>query len=128
MDLPLAESRLREFEASLLAHIRSEEELLPVYARAGRIAGGSPEMFTGEHKRMLEFIARFYRRLEKMATSPADMKRRVIGLLDEEAMFKLLAEHHDSREQTILYPALDNVTTEEEKRNLLARCLQSAEP
>jgi hypothetical protein len=43
-------------------------------------------------------------------------------------MFKLLAEHHDSREQTILYPALDNVTTEEEKRNLLARCLQSAEP
>lgn len=129
MDLSLAASRLREFETSLLAHMKSEEKLLlPVYARAGRIAGGSREMFTGEHKKLLEFISRFYRRLEEMTDSPADMKRRVIELLDDEARFKLLMEHHDSREQSILYPTLDNITTAEEKRDLLARCLESAEP
>ncbi|MEW6208852.1 MAG: hemerythrin domain-containing protein [Acidobacteriota bacterium] len=127
MDLPLASSRLREFETALLAHMRNEEELLlPVYARAGRIAGGSREMFTGEHKKMVEFISRFHRRLEEMSDSPADVKRRILGLLFDEAMFRMLMEHHDSREQNILYPMLDKVTTEEEKRDLLARCLESA--
>jgi len=31
-------------------------------------------------------------------------------------------QHHDSREQNILYPTLDKMTTAEERRILLRRC------
>jgi hemerythrin-like domain-containing protein len=125
-DVLLATNRLREFEAALLSHIKSEEVwLLPVYARAGRIAGGSEELFTGEHKKMRQFISRFYERLEEMKYA-ADLKRPVLRLLDDEAMFKLLVEHHDAREENILYPTLDRVTSEQEKQELLARCFLGA--
>jgi hemerythrin superfamily protein len=39
-------------------------------------------------------------------------------------MFKHLVEHHDLREQNILYPTLDRLTTEAERRDLLGRCLE----
>jgi hypothetical protein len=43
----------------------------------------------------------------------------VIKLFDEEATFKHVVEHHDLREQNILYPTLDRVTTEVERQELL---------
>src|SRR5206468_7867779 len=49
LDLDLAAERLRIYERELRAHMRVEEDLLmPVYERAGRIAGGPQEFFIGE--------------------------------------------------------------------------------
>jgi hypothetical protein len=60
LDVELALARLKQFERQLRAHMRVEEDLLlPVYVRAGRIQGGPVEFYTGEHKRMLEFLVRF---------------------------------------------------------------------
>src|SRR5512143_35993 len=71
LDVDLALARLREFERELRAHMRVEEELLlPVYARAGRIKGGPIEFYTGEHKKMLEFLARFSEKLEQLENKP----------------------------------------------------------
>jgi hypothetical protein len=42
------------------------------------------------------------------------------------AVFKQLMQHHDMREQSILYPTLDKVTSEEERRVLLIRCQDEA--
>jgi hemerythrin-like domain-containing protein len=120
LDLPLALERLDEYERELRPHMRYEEEvLLPVYARAGRIEGGPEVFFTGEHKRMLEFLARFREKLECLKGGRLDLKRGIIALFDHQAMFKHLVEHHDLRERNILYPALDKVTDQSERRKLL---------
>jgi hemerythrin-like domain-containing protein len=120
LDVRLALERLDGFERKLRPHMRYEEEvLLPVYERAGRIEGGPVVFFTGEHKRMLEFLARFREKLEGLLHDPRDLKREVISLFDQQAMFKHLSEHHDQRERNILYPTLDRVTDEAERRQLL---------
>lgn len=123
LDMALAQSRLRQFEIELQAHMRVEEELLlPVYSRAGRIPGGPIEFFTGEHKRMLEFLARFDEKVTQLQNKPADLHRKIIELFDVEATFKHLMQHHDLREQNILYPTLDRITSETEREELLSHC------
>src|SRR5215475_10866900 len=88
LDLDSAAERLRIYGRELRAHMRAEEDLLmPVYERAGKIAGGPPEFFTGEHRRMLEFLARIAAALRKLKEESGDPTRRVIRLFDEEAMF-----------------------------------------
>ena len=127
LDLELALATLKEFERELRAHMRVEEDLLlPVYARAGRIQGGPVEFYTGEHKRMLEFLARFSEQLQALRLTYADLKRGIIGLFDQEAVFKQLMQHHDMRERNLLYPTLDKVTSETERRELLAQCHKMA--
>ena len=123
LDLESAAERLRVYERELRAHMRVEEDLLmPVYERAGKIAGGPPEFFIGEHRRMLEFLARFAATLDELKGESGDLARRVIRLFDEEATFKSLCEHHDMRERNIFFPALDRVTDEAERRELIGRC------
>jgi hemerythrin-like domain-containing protein len=123
LDLELAAGRLRIYDRELRAHMRVEEDLLmPVYERAGKIAGGPPEFFIGEHRRMLEFLDRFAAALEELKEESGDPARRVIRLFDEEAMFKSLCDHHDMRERNIFFPALDRVTEEAERRELIGRC------
>jgi len=123
LDLELAAERLRIYERELRAHMQAEEELLmPVYERAGKIAGGPPEFFIGEHRRMLEFLARFAATLGELKEESGDPARRVIRLFDEEAMFKSLCDHHDMREGAIFFPALDRVTDEAERKELIGQC------
>jgi hemerythrin-like domain-containing protein len=127
LDVELAQASLKQFELDLRAHMRIEEDLLlPIYARAGRIKGGPPEFYTGEHKKMLEFLARFNKQLEALGEAPADLKRGIIDLFDQEAVFKQLMQHHDMREQNLLYPTLDKVTSEAEREALLAQCRTTA--
>jgi hemerythrin-like domain-containing protein len=120
LDIDGATALLQEFEKGLRAHIRAEEELLlPVYRRAGPIPGGAPELFTTEHRKMLEYVEGFKETLRQLQNSSPTLKREIIALLDDQAQFKHLVEHHDLREHNILYPALDRVTDEGERRELL---------
>jgi hemerythrin-like domain-containing protein len=124
LDIESAAERLRIYERELRAHMQVEEDLLmPVYERAGKIAGGPPEFFVGEHRRMLEYLARFAATLDELKEDGGDPARRVIRLFDVEAMFKSLCEHHDMREGAIFFPALDRVTNEDERRELIGRCI-----
>jgi hemerythrin-like domain-containing protein len=123
LDLELAAERLLVYERELRAHMRAEEDLLmPVYERAGKIAGGPPQFFIGEHRRMLEFLARFAATLDELKKKGGDPARGVIRLFDEEATFKSLCDHHDMRERNIFFPALDRVTDEAERQELISRC------
>jgi hemerythrin-like domain-containing protein len=123
-DLPGAREQLRDFDESLRRHIRAEEDvLLPLYARAGSIPGGPPVLFTGEHRKMEQFLERFRRMLDWVEENPGDAVRGILRTFDEQATFKHLMSHHDQREANILYPALDRLTAEEERGTLLARCL-----
>ena len=123
LDLARAQERLEKFERKLLHHIWEEEELLlPIYDRAGEIPGGPPILFTGEHKRMKELLADFKQALASLARRPENLKRGVLWVLDRQATFKNLMEHHNLRETNIFYPALDRVTSETERREILSRC------
>ncbi|QSQ19924.1 hemerythrin domain-containing protein [Pyxidicoccus parkwayensis] len=129
LDVALAAERLDAYEAALRRHLEAEEALLlPVFARAGRIRGASPELFTGEHQRLLEFLARFRAALRALDSKAPDFKRAVLRLLDAETTFKHLSHHHELREETHFFPALDSVTDETERRELLAAFTASVAP
>src|SRR5687767_1764932 len=60
LEIDRARALLEQFESGLRDHVRAEEELLlPVYRRAGPIPGGAVELFTSEHRKMLEFVEQF---------------------------------------------------------------------
>jgi hypothetical protein len=68
---------------------------------------------------MLELVNRCRERLERLEGQGGDLSREILHLLDQETMFKHLAEHHDLRERNILYPTLDRVADAEERREFL---------
>jgi hemerythrin-like domain-containing protein len=125
-EIDRAIDELKIYERTLLIHMQDEEELLlPIYtARTDKIPGGSLELFIAEHKKMKKFLAEFSETLPQMrAKDPSELRRSIIALLDRQFMYKHLSEHHDLRERNVLYPWLDRVTSEEERRALLAKCL-----
>jgi hemerythrin-like domain-containing protein len=125
-EIDRAIDELKTHERKLLMHMQDEEELLlPIYtARTEKIPGGSLELFTAEHKKMQKFLAEFREALPQMrAKDPSDLRRSIIALLDRQFMYKHLSEHHDLRERNVLYPWLDRITSEEERRALLMKCL-----
>lgn len=121
-----AVERLAVYRRELAAHIDVEEVLLmPIYKRAGVIAGGPPEFFIGEHERMMRFLDRFEIVLDKLRFEQADLIRKTIDLLDQEAAYKSLLEHHESRERNLFFPALERVTSDEERDELVEMCMRA---
>ena len=125
-DLKTAADKLADYEEALLEHIRVEDELLiPLYSeRAEPVRGSAPEFYYGEHRKLLEFIDLFKRKIPLLAEGE-ERERRLIKLLDAEATFKHLLEHHHEREEKFLFPALDRAVPEEERAQLLAEVTRS---
>lgn len=125
LDLPAASTCLNHYESNLKLHIDDEEgALIPLYdARTQNVPGGAVELFTGEHTKLTGFIAEFHGTLATLNGKPErELKRDIIKLFDREAICKGLAEHHHAREQNILFPWLDKITSENERNTLLAGC------
>lgn len=125
LDTELARACLEDYERELLAHMHDEEELLlPICGtRAEAPVGGSVELFLNEHRKMREYLILFKEEIPKLQAA-ADLESAVIWLLDSQTTFKPLHVHHDTRERKMLYPLLDDVTTEPERRALFAQlCL-----
>lgn len=122
VDLNRAESLLNDYEAELLAHIRDEEELmLPLYrSRVTPPVGGAVEIFAGEHKKLRQLLKLFKEEIVKIRATE-DRERGALFLIDSQVLFKKLLVHHDTREKKILYPLLDEVTTEAERQELFAK-------
>lgn len=123
-DLPLALELLEKVDEGQREHIRVEEEiLLPIYERAGHIPGGNPEFYINEHRKMTSILDGFKETLPRLIRRrPGERRRELIGLFDQGYWFKRLHEHHDQRERNILYPVLDGVTSEEERKEILKKC------
>jgi hemerythrin-like domain-containing protein len=121
LDLKSALSALELFECELVAHMHDEEEfMIPLYdERADAPVGGTAAIFLGEHEKMRQYLALFKEQMPRLATAD-DLEREVLWLLDSQHLFKRLLVHHDTREKKMLYPLLDEVTTEEEKETLFA--------
>jgi hemerythrin-like domain-containing protein len=124
LDLPMALRFLEDHAALLRLHIREEETvLIPVYARrAGDLPGGSVNQFLSEHRHLERTLEELRNDVALLRLDQDDLRRRVIAILDRESMYKHLLDHHDRRERNILYPALDRITSGEERNRLLAGC------
>jgi regulator of cell morphogenesis and NO signaling len=122
LDTELAQACLEDYERALLAHMQDEEELLlPIYGARARIPlGGSVEIFRNEHRKMREYLLLFKQEMPKLRGA-CDLEGAVIWLLDSQTTFKRLHVHHDTRERKMLYPLLDEVTTEQERAVLFAQ-------
>jgi len=115
---------LQKYEYLLNQHINAEEQmLLPAYAPYEK-EGGEVILYTGEHKRIKEFVHRFYEWLYAIKqASESEQDKLLLKLLDHQALYKGLIEHHHRREEIYLFPTLDEVLTEHQKSKLLASFL-----
>lgn len=113
---------LERYEKALLKHIEDENEhLLPIYATRGTIVkGGAVQMFLDEHEKLQNHIQLFKNEIANLNTDE-NPERKLLWLLEREAFYKKLCDHHDIRETNFLYPELDRITTEAEKIELLNR-------
>jgi len=118
----IALERLCAYESALLAHMRDEEELLlPLYAgRATPGRGGRPDFFLLEHDKMRRLLAHIREQLPRLYELP-EPSRALLKLLDQETTYKHLVGHHDERKERHLYPALEQVTTQVERDDILSR-------
>ena len=121
LDLDCAATALEDYAAELLAHIRDEEALMiPLYRERVEVpVGGAVEIFLGEHEKLKRFLDLFAEEIEKIRRMD-DIERGVLFLIDSQHLFKRLLVHHDNRERKMLYPLLDEVTSEEERACLFA--------
>jgi hemerythrin-like domain-containing protein len=115
-DLDVAIRSIEMFKTELDRHIDFEEQrLLPVYTdKGGETAGGTLELFQAEHRKLGEGIRNLETKSEALRTS-TDLVGSILALLDEEALFKGLLHHHALREQNLLFPRLDERTTDQER-------------
>jgi iron-sulfur cluster repair protein YtfE (RIC family) len=121
-DFALALEKLERYESVLLAHMADEEDvLLPLYAERAVIGkGGAVKLFLDEHEKMRNFVRLFAEATASLQTDP-EPEPTLLQLLDRESFYKRLNTHHDIRETDILYPALDVITSVEERAEIYKR-------
>jgi len=121
LDLVAANAALEAYTLELFTHMRDEEDLMiPLYReRAETPVGGTAEIFLGEHDKLRQYLVLFREELVKLAAA-SDLERGVLFLLDSQHLYKRLLVHHDNRERKMLYPLLDQVTTERERETMFA--------
>lgn len=118
----MARKHLEEYMKFSTLHMEEEEKyLIPIYEeRCGEIRGGAPIIFTGEHEKAQEFFALFKLLMDRWDKSEGPGQETLV-LLDHEGRFKALMEHHHLRENRILFPEMDRITTDEEKSWILGQ-------
>lgn len=128
-DIPAALRLIRRFGMWMRRHIQDEVDLiLPVYARHpppdGFPRGAAPEVFAGEHAKILDHVSRAETATAALAGQGLEgdaLRVACLGLLDREKLLADLCEHHDRRERTFLYPALERWLGEDAKAEILER-------
>lgn len=108
------------YKAALMRHMKDEEELLfPIYEeRAPKVRGETIDVFLGDHEKMKLYLELYEKEVPTLEREP-EPERKILQLLDSQTTFKRLCGHHDVRENKVLYPALDSLTTEEERERLM---------
>ena len=114
VDIEQAESIFLFFKSELERHIIWEEDILfPVFERKTGIKDAGPtSVMRMEHIQIKDHLQKIQRKLRaKKIQDPCG---------EEVALFKLL-ESHNQKEENILYPGIDNLTSEQEKDQMIKR-------
>jgi iron-sulfur cluster repair protein YtfE (RIC family) len=112
-DFAKAKETFKEFRFGLQRHIVWEEDLLfPLWeAKTGMSDSGPTFVMRAEHRRIAEQLEAIHR---KVAEQNPDSDR------EEESLLSLLGSHNVKEEQ-VLYPAIDQVTTPEERQDVFQK-------
>lgn len=112
-DFAKAKEAFKEFKFGLQRHIVWEEDLLfPLWeAKTGMSDSGPTFVMRAEHRRIAEQLEAIHR---KVAEQNPDSDR------EEESLLSLLGSHNVKEEQ-VLYPAIDQVTTPEERQDVFQK-------
>ena len=120
-ELPL--EVLAAYKKLLLEHMQHEEQLLfPIFEREPAHPRWPLLLYQGQHKKLLGLLDSCLAALERAKSRGRLERAFVIALLERETTFKHLAEHHDGAERQGFFPALDAKASDEERRQLPARC------
>ena len=112
VDIERAESIFLSFKNELERHIIWEEDILfPVFERKTGIKDGGPtSVMKMEHIQIKNHLQEIKKKLHaKKIQDPCK---------EEVALFKVL-QSHNQKEENILYPGIDNLTTEQEKEQMI---------
>ncbi len=122
-ELPLAVRVFDEYVSLLELHMSHEEQwLLPLYVAEGPMPRFPAVLYTGQHRKMRSQLGSLGGRLARAQyTAPRDLVG-IIRILDLEASYKHLAEHHDGAEAQGLFKALDAAMGDAE-HELARRCM-----
>ena len=111
-DLAKAKELFSEFKRSLQRHIVWEEEILfPRFeSRTGMGDGGPTAVMRMEHRRIKELLEEIHGRVAAVNTDT--------GEYEHELKDVLLA--HNTKEEAVLYPAIDRCVSENEAAGMVA--------
>jgi hemerythrin superfamily protein len=107
LDFAKAKEAFKEFKVGLQRHIVWEEELLfPMWEeKTGMIEDGPTPVMRFEHDQIKTLLEAIHLKMEQ---------RNLDTDQDEQALVTLLGSHN-RKEERALYPAIDNVTSAEER-------------
>lgn len=122
-DLPGARATFREFRNALMLHVEDEEKyVLPIFgARMSAASEADGEVFHHEHGRLVRLLEDMGRRVSALEPGE-DLGPTVAALLEVQENFRRLFIAHAQREELLLYPHMDRLTTLEERKRLLVLC------
>jgi regulator of cell morphogenesis and NO signaling len=118
-DMAKATEAFKEFRGGLERHIVWEEDLLfPLWEeKTGMSDGGPTFVMRNEHRQIKELLEAIH---NKGAEHNPDSDQ------EEQALLKLLGSHN-LKEERVLYPSIDQVTTPEECENIFQKVRQISE-
>lgn len=109
-DFATARQAFKEFKFGLQRHIVWEEDLLfPLWEeKTGMAEGGPTQVMRREHRQIGDCLEAIHRKVQE---EEPDSDR------EEQALLELL-KAHNMKEERVLYPSIDSVTTEEERETV----------
>jgi len=113
-DINGARTLFLDFKAGLQTHIAWEEEILfPIFEReTGMRDAGPTAIMRMEHRHIKNFLEEISEKV--LAGDLEGIDEAEIGLLE-------VLGSHNQKEENILYPAIDNLTSEQEKEQSITR-------
>jgi hemerythrin-like domain-containing protein len=119
LDVEAARDLLASYRELLALHMHHEETVvLPLFERAGPVKKWPVVLYTGQHDKMRAHLEAIEQRISALSDSDPD-RRAVLALLDAEATYKHLEEHHDGAERDGLFPITDGAVAESERAGVI---------
>lgn len=96
---------LHRYRDLLAFHLHVEEQFFEAAGEGIRFTRWPATTYRAEHRKLLALLDRLLTRFESLSRGPLDPLQ-LIALIEQEKVFKTVAEHHHQREEQDLYPAL----------------------
>jgi hemerythrin-like domain-containing protein len=118
-DFPRAKNSFKEFMFGLQRHIVWEENIIfPIFEqKTGMIEHGPTNVMRMEHRQIKQLLDSLHEKVRKQDTASEK----------EEEMLLSVLTLHNLKEENILYPSIDNVLSNEERKSVFLKMKNTPE-